>query len=361
MDKQVEPALAEAGTNTAETDILKHLLGEGQNQEPDMVTETEEPQPEVEPEEAEGEALDAELEATEDEAEGEDNVLSKLGIDDLSPEDFAELADAFKANGASKRVKQILAKQKATEAELNQLRAAVQNQQQNPLDQPVEVADNPYADIPDYAGLGQKAKEVDAMIEWAEDLLDGASDYADSDVLPDTQAMGKEMTKGQLKAAKREAMKAKRKFLPARLQELQQTEQIEVATATNQAKLEKALPWMNDEESDIKKLFDSYSNWPLVERMIAAVPEAKAYLPTLLGYATAYEKHLEELSKKPKAKAAATRTSARMQPPTSGSPSSSASLSERPSNSNTKKRSQAHSKWDKSGDSADLEAYLISM
>ena len=94
-------------------------------------------------------------------------VLSK-DIDELTDEEIAELAQKGKS-GLLKRIAELTAKRKLAEEKAAALEAAVQQAKQQ-LPEP-KVENNPYANVSTVDDLQGKLKEVNEVVEWAEDSL----------------------------------------------------------------------------------------------------------------------------------------------------------------------------------------------
>ena len=80
------------------------------------------------------------------------------------------------------------------EEQLKQLQSELSKK--NPLETS-EVANNPYSNINDIQGLQNKAKEVNQVIEWAEDVLFNADGYGPEDIV--TTVEGKDLTKADVR------------------------------------------------------------------------------------------------------------------------------------------------------------------
>ena len=96
---------------------------------------------------------------------------------------------------------------------------------------------------------------------------------------------GQSWTKKQVKTALRNAEKAKEKFLPARLNEVRHLEQLGQQTEQFRAQLEKELVWLNDEDSEHRRTFDSYVNSQAMISVRAKSPEFAPLIDTLVGWA----------------------------------------------------------------------------
>ncbi len=103
-------------------------------------------------------------------------VLSK-DIDELTDEEIAELAQKGKS-GLLKRIAELTAKRKLAEEKAAALEAAVQQAKQQ-LPEP-KVENNPYANVTTVDDLQGKLKEVNEVVEWAEEILFRLSRFVNS-------------------------------------------------------------------------------------------------------------------------------------------------------------------------------------
>lgn len=207
------------------------------------------------------------------------DVLSK-DVDELTDEEIAELAQKGKS-GLLKRIAELTAKRKIAEERAAALEVAMrQNQQQLP--EPI-VENNPYASIDTVEKLQSEQKELNAFIEWAEDVLFKAEDMGASDIA--AVADGKEYTKASIRESLRGARKRRDRYLPAQFAELQARQQREVAENAyrNQARTE--LSWMQGEDNDVRKNFEAMVKDPRFKKLKDAVPELAPQVEYLVAHA----------------------------------------------------------------------------
>lgn len=184
--------------------------------------------------------------------ENEDDVLSQLDLDTMSEDELKELSEKLGSKAVA-RFGALTAKRKAAEERLAALEA--QLSQQNPLETPKKVDNNPFSNIDSIEGLQEKSAEVNQVIEWAEDLLFESDSYAADDVI--TEVDGTELTKAEVRKSLLQARKAQKTFLPDQLNKVQariQGEQMEVAF---KERAEQELPWLTGEDNDVRKQYEA--------------------------------------------------------------------------------------------------------
>ena len=125
-----------------------------------------------------------------------DEVLSQYNLDEMSEEDLKELAEKLGSRAVA-RFGELTAKRKQAEEELVRLKKSMQPNDKSFVKD--EMKDNPYNDITSIEELQNKSKEVDEVIEWAEDALFNADGYAPDDVV--TEVEGKQLTKAEIRNA----------------------------------------------------------------------------------------------------------------------------------------------------------------
>ena len=284
-DAETENSTAEKTNITAEDFAIQRL---GQ---PAPESEEEET-PEVEEEVADEIATEAEEgfqesdESTEDEepkAESEEQVLSQIDLDEMSEEELQELANKLGSRAVA-RFGELTAKRKAAEEKLQQIEAKLSAEQNNPLQPKKEVKNNPFDSVETLEDLQSKATDASNVIEWAEDIMFNADGYEADDVV--TEVEGKEMTKADVRNALLQARKARDKFLPARLEEIQKVEQSKQMQEHLSAQAEAELPWMTGEDNDTRREYEAIMKDPRVDTLMTNLPaDVKAQMPYLLAHA----------------------------------------------------------------------------
>ncbi len=233
-------------------------------------------EPAPEPEEKK-EATSQEGEPTE--APKAKEVLSK-DIDELTDEEIAELAQKGKS-GLLKRIAELTAKRKLAEEKAAALEAAVQQAKQQ-LPEP-KVENNPYANVTTVDDLQGKLKEVNEVVEWAEDILFRSEDMAASDIVATVD--GKEYTKADIRESLRKARRAKDRFIPAQFQELQaRNERSNLETAFKQ-QARKELGWLEGEDNDVRKRYEAMVADPRLKKLKDSVPEIAPQIEYLIAHA----------------------------------------------------------------------------
>jgi len=242
-----------------------------------------EAQPKVEEEEKDGSnpTQEGEPVAAKPKTEEKD-VLSKLDLSELSDEDIAELAQKGKS-GLLNRIAELTAKRKIAEEKAAQMEAYLQQQQnKNPLEQKVE--NNPYSSIKTIDELAKKSKEINEVIEWAEDVLDRAETLGYDDVAANVD--GNDLTKAQVKDHLRRARKARDKFLPAQKTELDAMERRKGMKTAFEQQAMKELEWLaSNDDSDVKRQYQAMMSDARLKNIEDTIPEIAPQLPYLLAHA----------------------------------------------------------------------------
>lgn len=262
MTDEIATADAEAGkisvekTNISVTDFAQRRIGEMMSKEEpkaEAQQETEEPEAEeVETEEVEQEEVQETTAEETTEVEESEDVLSQLDLDDMSEEDLRELSEKLGSRAVA-RFGELTAKRKAAEERLAQLESRLK-EKPNPL-QNNKVENNPFSNLDTIEKLQDKAKEVDSIVEWAEDILFESDNYAADDVV--TEVEGKELTKADVRKSLLQARKAQKTFLPDQLNTLQVREQgVQMTEAFNQRAKEE-LSWLEGEDNDLRKQYEA--------------------------------------------------------------------------------------------------------
>jgi hypothetical protein len=262
MTDEIATADAEAGkisvekTNISVTDFAQRRIGEMMpKEEPkaEAQQETEEPEAEeVETEEVEQEEVQETAAEETTEVEESEDVLSQLDLDDMSEFHLRELSEKLGSRAVA-RFGELTAKRKAAEERLAQLESRLK-EKPNPL-QNNKVENNPFSNLDTIEKLQDKAKEVDSIVEWAEDILFESDNYAADDVV--TEVEGKELTKADVRKSLLQARKAQKTFLPDQLNTLQVREQgVQMTEAFNQRAKEE-LSWLEGEDNDLRKQYEA--------------------------------------------------------------------------------------------------------
>ena len=259
MTEQSTTASVEADTNSTEntnmsvTEFANRRLG-GMTQEVQEQTEPQEESAE-ETEEQVTEEVTEETEGTEEVAESEEDVLSQIDLDTMSEEELKELSEKLGSKAVA-RFGALTAKRKAAEERLAELEAKLK--QENPLDAPKKVQNNPFSNLDSVEELQAKSNEVESIIEWAEDILFESDAYAPDDVV--TEVEGKELTKADVRKHLLQARKSQKTFLPDQLSKIQARQKGEELEVAFKERAENELSWLKGEDNDTRKQYESIIN-----------------------------------------------------------------------------------------------------
>jgi hypothetical protein len=298
------------------------------------------PKPEPEPEKAEAKDEATSPEGAKDEAKPTKAVLSK-DVDELTDEDIAELAQRGKS-GLLKRIAELTAKRKLAEEKTAALEAAINTAKQR-LPEP-KVDNNPYANISNLKELQAKRKEVDEVVEWAEDIMFNSEDLSATDVAVTVD--GKEYTKADIRESLKKARKARDKFIPAQFSELQAKDQRGQLETAFKQQARQELSWLENEDNDTRKRFQAMVNDPRLKAVKDAVPDIAPQIDYLIAHAANSMYGRKLIEDKPK--------SPSINPPSN--PSTSASSSERTDSRMDKSLKEIESRFKQSGSSSDFIA-----
>ena len=290
MSNEITEGVAEPSTETTASqsnmsaaDFVNRRLGQLTEETQEVappVEATDEVTEETEVESPEVEASEEIVAEQTEEPEGSTDVLSQLDLDDMSEEDLRELSEKLGSRAVA-RFGELTAKRKAAEAKLKEMEALLQNN--NPLETQ-EVANNPYESVDTLEGLQEKAKEVTEVIEWAEETLFNADGYGPEDVV--TEVEGKELTKADVRKSLLNARKARDKYLPAQLQEVQRVQQSHQLKEAFDAQAEQELNWLQGEDNDVRKSYEAMIGDPRFNSLREkADPEVAAQLNYLIAHA----------------------------------------------------------------------------
>lgn len=351
MNKEVTTGIAEPENTTVEKtnitaeDFAIQRLGQPtpQPEEQEAPEVEEEVADEIATEEVEG--VEESDESTEDEtpeAETEEQVLSQIDLDDMSEVELRELADKLGSRAVA-RFGELTAKRKAAEEKLQQLESQLSAEQNNPLKPKQEITNNPFDSVGTIEDLQSKATDASNVIEWAEDIMFNADGYEADDVV--TEVEGKEMTKADVRNALLQARKARDKFLPARLVEIQKVEQSNQMQEHLNAQAEAELPWMKGEDNDTRREYQAIMDDPRVETLMTSLPsDVKAQMPYLLAHAANSIYGRKEVK--------SVKSKVRLNPSNTSTPS--AAGSDKPSSRASKSIKNLSTQFKQSGDKSDF-------
>jgi len=283
MSNEVISVDAEPEQNSVENitagDFAIQRLGQIQGEQTEDTQETQEEEVLEEAVESEGEEIiqDTDDESTEEETE---DVLSQYNLDNLSEGELKDLAEKLGSRAVA-RFGELTAKRKAAEEELDKIK---QSLQQDPLKQEAEdVKDNPFNDVQDIKSLQEKAKEINDIIEWAEDVLFESDDYSAHDEV--TELDGKKMTKADVRSALKNARKSRDLYLPDQLKQVQKTQTAENLKKELGSKALKEFNWLNEKDNETRKSFLSIAGNKDLQKVYKEYPVLGAELPYMLAHA----------------------------------------------------------------------------
>lgn len=324
---------------TSESDLIAFLAGGDESEATEEAEETE-AEPEEETEAEEVEETETEEEETEEEAEGTEGI----DLDNLTEEEWDAIRAKLKS-GAAARIGKLTAKLKAQEEALNQLKAA--QPQQAPA--PEEVTSRFLEGIDTTEALTAKVSELKKLGKETARLLLDHEDYGPNDII---EVGERKFTKRQLRALDLEVRETLDEAVPYKASQLHRKTVLDQEAVKIEAKLREEVKELEDAESPVAKGFAELTASPVYQKIIQSDPEAKVFMPYLVGHAlrsihgkTAKAIQPVTAAKTPKAK-----------PP--GSPSSVAAGSPKADKSGgAKMRERA----EQTGSREDLEKYLESI
>jgi hypothetical protein len=252
-------------TNMTSEDFVKSRL-DGQAEETPEAEATEQPQEEVHAE-----------------VEEQSDVLSQVDLDDMSEEELKELSEKLGSRAVA-RFGELTAKRKLAEEKAAALEKQL-SQRKQPEYSEEDIQNNPYKDITNPKDIQAKAKELNDVIEWAEEILFDSDSYSPSDVV--TSVDGRDLTKKDVRSALMNARKNKQKFLPMQAQRIRQEIQGVQLKKSFEERATQELDWMSAEgDNEVKAKYEAMIKDPrLTSSLKSASPELKAQLPYLLAHA----------------------------------------------------------------------------
>ena len=246
--------------------------------------EVQEEQPQAEESEVVDEvnATEEPIEETQESAEETEtqDVLSNIDLDNLSEDELRELSEKL-GSRAVMRFGELTAKRKQAEAELSELRQKLQDSD-NPLKGNVDQSKNPYRNIKSIEELQKISRDVESVVEWAEDTIFNADGYGADDVV--TEVNGKEYTKAEVRKQLLDARKAEKKFLPAQLKVLQDREYAKQAKDSLNEQAKGEFGWIGKEGDEVNEKYQAMLDDPRLEGLEEFSPELAAQLPYLLAH-----------------------------------------------------------------------------
>jgi hypothetical protein len=253
-------------SNMSAEDFISSRLGD-QNSPTDEVKE-------------ESEVEEQAVSETEDESAT--NVLSQVDLDDMSEEELQELSQKL-GSRAVKRFGELTARRKAAEERIQ----ALESQLKQKAKKPVSVSDideNPYKDLKNIKEVQEKSKEIKDAIEWAENVLFESDDYSANDTV--TEMDGKSVTKKEVRNILRNARHAQKKYIPQKIQDLQNKAQGIKIQKGLEEKIRQEIPWTEEKDNATNKRYQAMLNdQRLTSALKNADPTLRAQMPYLLAHA----------------------------------------------------------------------------
>jgi len=286
------------------------------------------------------EKTETEPEAT----ETKDDVLSQVDLDTMSEDELREMSEKLGSRAVA-RFGELTAKRKAAEERVKELEAQASQRKTTQYSES-EMEANPYKDIVKHQELQAKAKELNEVIEWAEELIFNSDGLMADDVV--TEVEGKELTKKDVRAALMNARKSRTKYLPMQVQKLRnEAEGIKIRKGFEE-RARQELSWMSEDDNEVNKKYKAMlGDKRLANSLTKSAPEVKAQLPYLLAHAAN-----SLYGRKAVPQQVAKVGNAELDPPKSNS--SSAARSERRTNPNKKKATDARSGFKQTGSTSDF-------
>jgi hypothetical protein len=241
---------------------------------------TEPKEPESEPEATP--AADATKESAEATPEKPKDVLSK-DLEEMTADELNDLAKKLGSKAVA-RYGELTYKRKQAEEQLNALRAELARRDQQQATLAPKVENNPYGNIASVDELRTKKQQVDEMIEWAEDVLFEADKIGHDEIAADVD--GKQYTKADIRRTLQNARKARDKYIPAQLNELNARTMRQAQEEQFRQVARKELPWLETEDNDVRKKYEAVLNDPVFKKIKTAVPEIAPQIEYIFAHAT---------------------------------------------------------------------------
>jgi hypothetical protein len=278
---EVVEAIADASENTAENSNISASDFEMRRSR-QLEEQAAPPPPEPEAEEFVSEEVETESQPQEEEeVQSQTDVLSNIDLDNLSEAEIKQLSEALSSRAVD-RFGQLTARAKAAEERARDLEDSLKTQQEQVLSATSEIENNPYEDLKSVQDIQSKAKEINDVIEWAEDVLFESADYGPDEEV--TESNGQAMTKAQVREALKQARKSRDKYLP---DQFRKVKKVEDATKLRQEYGQRAMKefkWLGDKESEQTKQFVQLASQPALQKAYEQNPDLSWQLPYLLAH-----------------------------------------------------------------------------
>lgn len=279
---EIIEAVADASENTAESTNIsasEFIRRRAEQLEEDNNLPVPEPEAE-EPSISEDNEIESQSEDVEV-SEGSTDVLSNIDLENLSEEQIKQLSEALSSRAVD-RFGQLTARAKAAEEKAQTLEESLKAQQEEILSSKSDIVDNPYADLKSMKDIQEKAKEINDVIDWAEDILFDSDDYGPHDSV--TESDGKSMTKAEVRDALKQARKSRDKYLPDQFKKVKKHEDsIRLRQEYGQRALQE-FKWLGDKNSEKAKQFVQLASHPSLQKAYEQDPDLSWRLPYLLAH-----------------------------------------------------------------------------
>ena len=279
---EVIEAVADASQNTAENTNIS--ASEFQLRRARQMEELIPSESEPEAEDASiSEDIEIKSQSNEEEvSEGNEDVLSNIDLESLSEEQIKQLSEALSSRAVD-RFGKLTARAKAAEEKAQTLEESLKAQQEEILSSKSDIVDNPYSDLSSMKDIQDKAKEINDVIDWAEEILFESDDYGPHDTV--TEADGKTMTKAEVRQALKQARKSRDKFLPDQFQKVKKVQDSLKLRKEYGKKALSEFKWLNDQDSRQAKEFVKIASQPALKEVYEKSPELSWQIPYLLAHA----------------------------------------------------------------------------
>lgn len=337
-------------TNPAsnESDFLARRIGQLEAALKPQPKQEVQPETDEQPSEESDEVLSQETEGDTDTEETQESTDSgNIDLSKLNDEQIIELAKKSKS-GLLKRLSELVGERNDVKRELEKFRQELAAGQKKT--DPLEVkrdTPNPFKELKSVDELRAKASEIDSVIDEAEELLWANEHMAADDVI--ASFGGKEFTKAEIRKVLRDNQKMRKQFLPERLAQLQAAEQRKAQREANLAALKQELDWLDGEDNDVRKQYESLMASPILKQAVEKVPDLEPYLDYMVAHASnsIWNRRPVPIDDKPRTPAGS--------PPSA--PGSSAARPEQPAARVKKSLNEAQSRFKQSGSEDDFLEY----
>ena len=198
----------------------------------------------------------------------------------MSEDQIKELSKVL-GSRAVDRFGELTKRAKGAEERLKKLEVSISDNPLEPIKE--EVKNNPFDDISEIEPLREKAKEINDIIEWAEDILFESDDYGPhADV---TEVEGKSMTKAEVRSALKNARRSRDTYLPSQLSKIQNQNMAKQARAEYGQKAINEFDWLKDGgDETMRSRFVEIAGSKELQKFYKDSPEMGAKLPYIIAH-----------------------------------------------------------------------------